>query len=188
MESTLVKKARQLMLKRTKSNGAPAWPLTEIAIGYGKALSKKYKVDEELVLTSLYLAHIVFSKKVGGKVQHNHERLSANLAKKYLKKWKVSDEKTKVILNAILAHHDKVKAETIEAEVMKTAECFKFLTIEGALIYLHDLGTRNMTYEQATAQVIRKAEQKLKLISLKTVKPDAQKGYNIVIKLFRHQL
>ena len=51
-----IKLSKELMRKQTQINKAPAWLLTELAIKKGKELSKKYDVDERLVLTSLYLA------------------------------------------------------------------------------------------------------------------------------------
>lgn len=70
----IVRKARVLMQEQTRKNKAPAWELTEIVIKKGKNLSKKYNADTNLVLIALYLAHISFSTKVGGKIQRNHEK------------------------------------------------------------------------------------------------------------------
>jgi len=57
----IIKLSEELMRKQTQINKAPAWLLTELAIKKGKELSKKHDVSERLVLTSLYLAHTVFS-------------------------------------------------------------------------------------------------------------------------------
>ena len=122
------------MRERTLKNGAPAWELTEIAVAKGKELAKKYAVDEELVVAALYLAHIIFSKKIGGRVQKRHEELSARLAEKYLRRWKVNPAKREIIMNAIRAHHEKVPTQSKVAEVMKNAECFKFITGPGAIV------------------------------------------------------
>lgn len=176
------------MRERTLKNGAPAWELTEIAVAKGKELARKYAVNEELVVVALYLAHIVFSKKIGGRVQKRHEELSARLADKYLKSWKVGSVKREIILNAILAHHEKVPPQNKVAEVMKNAECFKFITVPGALILLHDLGTRHLTFAEAVEQAKYKARQKLGYISLKRLKKEAEKNYREtmrVLDLFR---
>jgi hypothetical protein len=174
---TLISKARTLMRKQTRKNKAPAWALTEIALAKGKELCKKYKVREELVITALYLAHIEFSTIIKGRVQKNHEQLSAHTAEHYLTLWKVPKNNAAIILNAIQAHHDKVPALSKEAEVMKNAECFKFLTLEGAVIYLHDLGTRKMHLEQAVEQVKYKAKQKLGYVTLPGLRREANANY-----------
>ena len=69
-------------------------------------------------------------------------------------------EDKKVILNAIEAHHNAIKATSLVAEVVKNAECFKFVTVKGALIWLHELGLRGVSYEESVERVIEKMEQK----------------------------
>ena len=184
--SKFVEQSKQLMQRQTKKNGAPAWRLTEMAVAKGEELAKKYKVDSELVVTALYLAHTIFSKIVQDDIQKNHEELSAKFAEKYLKKWKVPAAKREIILNAIRAHHNKVNAESKIAEVMKNAECFKFIQVEGALIHLHHLGTRGIPFEKAARIVEAKAKQKFDYISLKEIKGEAKKSYNEVVKLLKN--
>ena len=120
-----------------------------------------------------------------GEVQKHPEELSAKFAEKYLKKWKVPAAKQEIILNAIRAHHNKVKTESKIAEVMKNAECFKFIQVEGALIHLHHLGTRGILFEKAVAVVKAKAKQKFDYISLKEIKPEARKSYAEVVNLLK---
>lgn len=57
----IVNLSKKLMYKQTQKNKVPAWLLTELAIKKGEELSKKYDIDERLVLASLYLAHTIFS-------------------------------------------------------------------------------------------------------------------------------
>lgn len=183
---TLIKKARQLMYKQTQKNKAPAWLLTELAVRKGRALAKKYNVSEKLVILSLYLAHTVFSSIIKGRVQKNHPRLSARFVQPYLQKWGVSIKDQRIILNAIEAHHNKVPTETKIAEVMKNAECFKFITVEGALIWLHDLGLRGYPFNEAIEKVLEKMEQKRKLLTLKDCKREAEKNCNEILKIFHY--
>lgn len=103
----IVRKSRELMKEQTKRNNAPAWPLTEMAIEKGRELSKKYNVNEKLVLTSLYLAHVVFNPVWKGSIQKHHPKLSAGSIKKYLDEWKVPVGEQKIILNSIEARHER---------------------------------------------------------------------------------
>lgn len=183
-----IKRARKLMHQKTLKNKAPDWSLTEIVIKKAKELCKKYKVRQDLVLISLYLSHIVFDEKIKGKIQMNHERLSVGLAKRYLDKWKVDEADQKIILNAILAHHDKIKTESLEAEIVKNAEGFKFLTIRGCLIYLHVLGGRGLSYQDAVKQVLYKMNQKFSYLTLMECIKEAGKNKKDILKLFKRQL
>lgn len=180
----IVEKARELMYKQTQINRAPAWRLTELAVEKGKELAKKYGEDERLVVISLYLAHTVFDRVWKGEIQKAHPKLSAEFVKDYLKEWKVPEEEQKIILNAIQAHHGHVETETKLAEVVKNAECFKFVTVEGSLIWLHELGIRQIDYEEAKEKVIKKMEQKRSLLTLEDCIKEAEINCKEIIKLF----
>lgn len=108
----IVELSKDLMYQQTQINKAPAWKLTELAIEKGKELARKYGEDEELIVVSLYLSHTVFSRVWMGEIQQKHPFLSAEFVKKYLIDWEVSEEKQKIILNAIEAHHGDIKTET----------------------------------------------------------------------------
>lgn len=172
------------MQKQTKMNKAPAWRLTQLAILKGKELAQQYNENEKLILTSLYLAHTVFSPIWGGEIQQKHFILSAEFSKKYLEEWKVPEEEQKVILNSIQAHHGGMKAETKIAEIVKNAECFKFVSVEGALIYLHEWGKRQVDYEEARDKVLQKMEQKRKLLTLEECIQEAHKNCQEIRKIF----
>ncbi len=180
----IVQLSKDLMYQQTKINKAPAWRLTELAILKGKELAKKYQVDERLVLTSLYLAHTVFSPIWAGEIQQNHTKLSAEFSKKYLAEWNISEEEQKIILNSIRAHHNEVETETKIAEIVKNAECFKFVTVEGALIYLHEWGLRQVSYEEAREKVLQKMDQKRKLLTLEECMTEAEKNCAEIRKIF----
>lgn len=181
----IVKQARDLMYSQTQINKAPSWRLTEIAINKGKKLAKKYNENEKLILTSLYLAHTVFDQEWGGEVQKSHPKLSAEFSKEYLNKWKVSDEEQKIILNSIEAHHNHINTETKIAEIVKNAECFKFVTVEGSLIWLHELGLRQFDYDEARKKVIKKMEQKRELLTLEDCINEAELNCKKIYELFK---
>ncbi len=180
----IVELSKELMYKQTQVNKAPAWRLTELAILKGKELARKYNENETLIVTSLYLAHIVFSPVWAGEIQKNHPKLSSELAKKYLKEWKVSPNEQKIILNSIEAHHNHIKTETKIAEIVKNAECFKFVTVEGSLIWLHELGLRQVEYAEAKEKVIKKMEQKRNLLTLEDCIKEAEINCKEIKRLF----
>lgn len=180
----IVKLSRELMYEQTQKNKAPAWRLTELSILKGKELARKYNENERLILTSLYLAHTVFSPIWAGDIQKNHTKLSSEFAKKYLEEWKVSSNEQKIILNAIEAHHNQIRTETKIAEIVKNAECFKFVTLEGSLIWLHELGLRQVEYEEAKEKVIKKMEQKRKLLTLEDCIKEAEINCQEIRRLF----
>lgn len=181
----IINLSKELMHKQAQKNKAPAWLLTEIAIKKGKELSKKYDVDERLVLISLYLAHTIFSPIWKGDVQKNHPKLSSKFVKKYLDEWNIDKNEQEIILNAIEAHHNKIPTKSKIAEVVKNAECFKFVTIEGSLILLHELGLRQIPFKEAVDKVIQKMEQKKSLLTFDNCIQEAEKNCNKILELLK---
>jgi len=180
----IVNLSRELMRKQTQKNKAPPLLLTEIIIKKGKELSNKHSVDERLVLTSLYLAHTIFSPIWKGEIQKNHSKLSADFVKKYLDEWKVNKQEQEIILNSIEAHHGKVPTKSKIAEVVKNAECFKFVTVEGSLIWLHELGLRQVPFEEAVDKVIEKMEQKRNHLTFPDCIKEAEENCNKILEIF----
>ncbi len=180
----IVRLSKELMREQTQKNKAPSWLLTEIAIKKGKELSKKHDADERMVLASLYLAHTVFSQVLKGDIQKNHPGLSSGFARKYLDKWDVDSDEQEIIINAIEAHHGNVPAKSKVAEVVRNAECFKFVTVEGSLIWLHELGTRQIPFKEAVGRVIQKMEEKKSLLTLKDCIREAEENCNRILELF----
>jgi hypothetical protein len=180
----LVEKARELMRKQTERNKSPAWLLTDMAVDKGRELARKHGADERLVVASLYLAHTVFDQEFLGEIQKKHTMLSTDFVKKHLDKWKVPEGDKKIILNSIRAHHDHIPTKSLEAEVMKNAECFKFVTLKGCLIFLHECGLRGDDFETAVGHVLKKVEQKRKLLTLPDCIKEADENIKTIRKIF----
>ena len=185
-EDAIINQAKKLMQKMTQKNKAPEWLLTEIAVSKGEKLCKKYNVNRRIVITALYLAHIIFDTKIGGKTQKEHPKLSAKQAKKYLKQWGLNKGEEEIILNSIEAHHEHVATKSLEAEVVKNAECFKFLELRGTLIHLHALGKRDMEFEDSIKEVKRKMEQKYNYLTLPDCKKEGTKNRKHILNLLNN--
>ncbi len=166
IKKDLLNKAKRLMKRQTFKNGAPAWALTELAVEKGLLLAKKHKARPDLIVIALYLAHTVFSKAIKDQVQKNHTVLSADYVKPFLKKWGIVQFDQSIIINSIRAHHGKEPVLSLEAEIVKNAECFKFLTIKGVLIELHELGRRGLSFDKSIDFIEYKINQKLSYLTM----------------------
>lgn len=172
----ILQKAKELAEEQAKKNGAPVWGLTEIAVEKGKELAKKYKLEENSVMAALYLAHIVYNDKEDSEIQIDHPKLSAELAKKYLNEWGVFDKEMKSIVDAIASHHNN-KSNSVFSEIVRNAECFKFVTIEGVRIFYDDVKkNRDYSDDQAKSYAVRKMGEKLSLLSLSECLEEARKN------------
>ena len=163
-----IKEAKELMYNQTIKNGAPSWLITMLAVNVGKELAREFYVDENIVVLTLYLQHLVFDPITNGEIQKNHPNLSAQYVEdnKLLEKWYIPENDRSIILEAIRNNKKKEKSSHLIVEVIKNAECQKFITIEGALIWLHELGLRGYDFDKAKELVFYKMEQKKSLLTL----------------------
>lgn len=163
-----IENARKLAKQRIDENKAPSWILTELAQKAGRKLAYEFDVDVNIVLLTLYLQHLVFDQVIGGYKQKNHPDLSAKYVEEnnLLEKWNIPLEDRIVILEATRVHHKKEISPNLIVEVIKNAECEKFITVEGALVWLHELGVRDVCYEEAKQIVFYKMNQKKELLTL----------------------
>lgn len=177
------------MKEKTMQNKAPAWRLTELAQKVGKELAQEFKVDVNIVMLTLYLQHIVFNPIVGGEIQKKHPNLSASYVEdnKLLEKWNIPIEDRAIILEAIREHHNKDINSNLVVEVIKNAECQKFVTVEGALIWLHELGLRGFDYEKSKELVFYKMNQKKELLTLEKCIERGNKSCKRIKEIFESE-
>lgn len=179
----IVALSRELMYQQTLKNKAPSWLLTELVVKKGEELAKQYSVDQRLVITAIYLTHTVFSPKKDD-IQKHHAQLSADFAKPYLQEWEVPLNEQAIIVNAIAAHDGTIPTESRIAEVVKNAECFKFVSVAGSMILFHEFGMRQVPFPEAVIRVLGKMEEKMSLVTLEDCKQEAQKNCRQIEPLF----
>ena len=184
-----INEAKKLMYNQTIKNKAPSWLLTMLAVNVGKELAEEYDVDENIVVLTLYLQHLVFDPVTKGEIQKNHPELSATFVEnnKLLKKWNIPENERNIVLEAIRSHHKKEKSKNLIVEVIKNAECQKFITIEGALIWLHELGLRGYDFEKAKELVFYKMNQKKLLLTLEKCIDRGEKSCTQIIRMFEDE-
>lgn len=178
--------AQNLMYEQTQKNKAPSWLLTCLAQEVGAELADEFGVDKNIVLLTLYLQHLVFDSITGGEIQKNHPNLSADYVvnNRLLEKWNIPVEDRKVILEAIRVHHKKEINPNLIIEVIKNAECQKFVTVNGALIWLHELGLRGYDFEKSKDLVFYKMNQKKSLLTLKECVDRGNESCDKIISMF----
>lgn len=181
----IVSNSRELMRQQTDINKAPSWLLTELAVKKWRELAARYNTDEKLVVVSLYLAHTVFDPEWKWEVQKHHPKLSAAFVKPYLNERWVSQVDQNIILNAIEAHHNHIPTQSLIAEIVKNAECYKFITVEGSLIRLHELWLRWISLNESVEKVIQKMEQKKALLTLDACKAEAEESCREILRIFK---
>ena len=179
----IVENAKKLMEIQLEKNKAPNIYLIDIAIKKWVELAKIYWENEDIIVISIYLSHTIFNQDWDGAVQKNHQSLSAEFVNDYLDKWGVEKESKKIIMWAIKNHHNTYSNNTIE-EIVRNAECFKFVSLEWALIRFYELWARWVEIKEWISKVFYKMKQKQSLLSLKECINEAEIEIKKIEELF----
>jgi hypothetical protein len=184
----IVEKAQSLMHERTITNGAPAWGLTKLVVTKGKTLAKAHGLDVSRVEVALYLAHIVFSKERDSETMKHHMILSAQEAKEKLSEWGVDSQIAEHICKAIEMHHTPEDSGDAYIEVVKNAECSKFLTTQGIHIFIDDLKKRGLSADDIRTYAHYKIAQKYGYLTLAEARHEADTEMPLINKIIESEV
>lgn len=179
----IVKAAEKLDLKERKKGNSPPQILQDLLIEKTRDLCKRLKADQNIALIGAYLMDI----KIGQALRENrikdHIEISLQFARIFFNKYNLPSEIQKKVEHVMRAHHGQIPYESIEAEIVANADCFKFLHPKGAIFFLTDLGSRNMSFDEALNYFERKIEEKHKIISLDVCEEEAERYYKLLREL-----
>lgn len=152
-------------------------PLYELSLEEGKKLSEQYEVDEIVVLISLALMDSKLPEAVCLGTPKEHVKMSLEATKKILELCDIDTERKTNILKCVEEHHGKEKYYSKESEVVANADCYKFLSPKGILMYVSILGRRLNNFEEEWKQLEKKMDEKIKNVSLGKAKDELQPSY-----------
>lgn len=148
---------------------------------YAKDLSKKYKVDEEIVVLSVWL-HDIGSIIYG---RENHHITGAHIAEQKLKELNYPKERIKLIKNCILHHRGSKneKMKTTEEKIVAEADAMSaFDSISG--IFKAAFVYEKLDQGEAKKKVREKYQNKWKQLS-PTAKKIIRKKYDAIMYILK---
>lgn len=175
----VVEEAKQFAAEMADRYHIPAFTLTEFAVQKGRELAIKLHADEKLVALGCYLIDIELGRAIEEGRQGEHVKMGIETAKSFLGKFNLQDDYKEKVINCIAAHHGEVKHTCIESEIVRNADCFKFLDPYAVLIpfYYHQ---PSRSLRETVAVQKAKADEKRGLITLDICKTEAEQDYEIV--------
>jgi len=179
----VIKAAEKFDDEERKKDNSPPLIFQEILIGKTKEICKKLKADEDLALIGAYLMDIKIGQALREGRVKDHVEMSLNSARDFLKSFDLSKEIQGKIENIIQAHHGSVPYQSLEAEIVANADCFKFLHPKGAVFFLTNLGKRGLSFFELLDYFEQKVEEKHKIISLDICKKEAEGYYKLLRNL-----
>lgn len=113
-----------------------------------------------------------------------HISMAVDFLKEYIKDYDLADEDIEKIINCIEAHHGTVPYKCIEAEIVANADCYIFVHPEGIFAYKSLLEKRGIAIDEQFKHLNFKLQEKYKLLSLKEVRDELDKYYQIFAELY----
>jgi|SRR3989344_9294147 len=181
---SIIEKANKLAIKEIEKYGAPSIWNFRITNRQGQILAEKYKADKNIVLLGTLLIDLKLGQALKENTIKQHIKMSTDTARKFLEKEKVSKETLEKVIHCIEAHHGNIPYQSREAEIVANADCYRFLTLRGSLMFLVDLVKKEReSFDNALNYIEEKADEKWKIVSLPEVKKELKPNYKLIKEL-----
>ena len=175
----VIDEAKKFAMEMADKYLIPPFAYTAFAVKKGQEISKRLKADENLVALGCYLMDIELGRAIHEGRQDDHVKMGVETARSFLGKFNLPEDYQEKVLNCIAAHHGQAEHTCVESEIVKNADCFKFLDPNAILIPIYYHSDRGSLHD--TVNVLKaKIEEKHDLISLDTCKEEAESDYKIV--------
>lgn len=169
----------KLAKEEMKKYGKPSDVNYVISMENGVKLAKLLNANEELVRCGVSLMDIKLGQAAEERKQPQHTEISKEYAEKVLTDLNVKKKTKDILLNCVAAHHGKVPFETLEAEIVANADCYRFMCPQG-VFETHAIYTRGgLDHNKALEMTEMKLDEKFKILSLKPAKEELEPYYYI---------
>jgi len=181
---TLLKKAERLALSEVRKYKFLPEELFRISIYHSKLLAIKHKANQDICLLGSMLSDLKLGEAIEkGKIK-DHIEMSKIATKKFMEKENADQNLIDSVLYCIETHHGTAKYNSIEAEIVANADCYRFLLPRGVFGLIESVILENrMTLGQMIDYIEEKTDEKWNIISLPDVKKELEPNY-ILIKKF----
>jgi hypothetical protein len=163
--------------------GLPTERHYDLSMQKGLELAKKLQADENLVMAGVALMDIRlgYAAKVAND-QPGHVKYCVEFAETLLKELGVGEPYYSTLINCVSAHH-KVKTadcnpfETIEAEIVANADCYRFIHPRGVMSFHATAVKRGLDHDAALKLVENKLDEKYGIMTLPEAKAELEPYY-----------
>ena len=163
--------------------GSPPLKLFEISNKAGQKIAKSLKADSQLVMLGTLLMDFKLGEAISQNKLFAHVQMSRDAAEALLMANKLPESKLDIVLNCIDGHHKDIKWKYREAEICANADCYRFLTPNGVISFISDLGRRGMDMQEIKTYCLSKVEEKWEILSLPVCKQELKPNYFLLKKL-----
>jgi hypothetical protein len=158
-------------------------PLFSFATKIGQKLAEELGADKNIVIMGTMLMDLKLKQAMKENRIEDHVQMSLDGSKDFLKQFNLSEEILEKIYSCIKEHHGMENFSSKESEICANADCYKFLHPKGFLRYLCILNERYEDLEKSYKGIVKKIEEKEKVLSLEICKKELIPYYTEFKKL-----
>ncbi len=178
MKTNLKREIINILLKKKKEYLCHIQYVLKIAMKLTKDC-KDYEIDPETIELACLLHDIGRGEELEGE---KHGQAGKRIAKKILQNSNFSDEKKQQIYSCILSHNSPTVPESIEEEIVRSADA-------GSKVEYHEafmLMCKKNTYEERLAWGIKYLQKGFDKISINSYKEKCKPKYNSIIEIYNN--
>jgi hypothetical protein len=169
--------------KEIEEYGLPTPRHYKLSMDAGIRLANKLGANVDVVRAGVALMDIKLGECAKEGRQAEHVAVSAEFAEELLGNFQADDKTKAVLLNSVRAHHGKEPFESLEAEIVANADCYRFIHPRGVMSFHATVVRRGKDHDDALKNVKFKLEEKYSIMSLDAAKEDLEEYYNMFVKI-----
>lgn len=176
----IIKKSKKYALDEIEKFGLPNKIHFEISEQKGIALAKALGADQDIVQVGVCLMDLKLGEAVSQNRIADHVQMSVDASREFLNQFDLDDEVKNTILNCVGAHHKDIPFKSIESEICANADCYRFISPKGFLLFMNILGERGLSFEESLKRAEEKLEEKWNILSLDICKEELEDDYKTI--------
>lgn len=157
--------------------GLPTPRHYKLSMDAGIKLATELGADVDLVRAGVALMDIKLGQCAKEGRQPEHVKVSAEFAAEILANMHIDSDTTTLLINCVEAHHGKVPFQSLEAEIVANADCYRFIHPRGVMSFYATVLKRGNEHDAALKAVKAKLDEKEGILSLDAAKKDLDKYY-----------
>lgn len=184
-----IKDVREWSLREILNTGSPPLELHKICVETAHRLAKKNDVDVEVITLGIELIDIKLGESIKKGEVKNHVKISEDAAKEFLNKYDIDNKMKENVLSCIREHHGNVFSSK-ESEICANADCYKFLTLKGFILFTAEIKEReDKSFNEALKYAYEKYKEKKKILTLEYSKKELESEMKIIYEIAKlHKL
>lgn len=175
----LVRRIDDIARNEIAQYGLPTQRHYDLSLKKGIELAKKLNADVNLVQAGIALMDIKLGQAAAEKQQSQHVKYSVDFAKEVLTNLKVEEPYYSILINCVSAHHAAVPFESLEAEIVANADCYRFIHPLGVMSFHATVVKRGNEHNSALKAVEAKLDEKFSILSLDEAKSELLDYYKM---------